>query len=63
MLKEATNENDKIALTKAYYNLSNTDFRINSGYFHRDNDAIFYGCYTANPDINSRILEMKLRRK
>lgn len=66
MLKEATNENDKIALTKAYYNLSNMDFRINSGYFdpsHRDNDAIFYDCYTANPDINSRILEMKLRRK
>ena len=66
LLKETINEDEKIALTKAYYNLSDSDFRVNSGYFdssHRNNDAIFYDCYTANPEINSKILEMKLRRK
>lgn len=66
LLKETIDEDEKIALTKAYYNLSNSDFRVNSNYFdssNRGNDAIFYDCYTANPEINSKILEMKLRRK
>lgn len=66
MLKETTDEDEKIALTKAYYNLSDSYFRVNSGYFdssHIDNDALFYDCYTANPDINSTILGIKLRRK
>lgn len=66
LLKETIDEDEKIALTKAYYNLSDSYFRVNSGYFdysHRNNDAIFYDCYTANPEINSKILEMILRRK
>lgn len=66
LLKETIDEDEKIALIKAYYNLSDSYFRVNSGYFdssHRNNDAIFYACYTANPEINSKILEMKLRRK
>ncbi len=65
LLKETTDEVDKIALTKAYYNLSDSNFRVNSGYFdssNRYNDANFYDCYTANPEINSKILEMKLKR-
>lgn len=66
LLKETGDEDEKIALTKAYYNLSDKNFRVNSGYFepsHRNNDAIFYDCYTANPEINSKVLEIKLRRK
>lgn len=66
LLKETIDEDEKIALIKAYYNLSDSYFRVNSGYFdssHGNNDAIFYACYTANPEINSKILEMKLRRK
>lgn len=65
LLKETTDEVDKIALTKAYYNLSDSNFRVNSGYFdssNRYNDANFYDCYTANPEINSKILEMNLKR-
>ncbi len=61
LLKATTDEDEKMALAKAYYNLSNSDFRVNSGYFNPD-DAIFYDCYTANPEINSKILEMKLKR-
>ena len=65
LYEEAKNEDEKIALIKAYYNISNTDYRINSGYFkpdHRDNDAIFYTCRTAHPEINQKLLEMKLKR-
>ncbi len=62
LLNEAIDEAEKVALTKAYYNLSDSDFRTNSNYFE-GNDAIFYDCYTANPEINSKILKMKLRRK
>jgi len=62
LLDKARNESDLIALTKAYYNLSDSDFRINSEYFANNDDALAYDCLTANRVINDRILQMKLRR-
>lgn len=65
LLAQTNNESEKIALTKAYYNLTNPYFRINSGYFNSDNrdwDAIGYDCRTANNEINQKILEIKLKR-
>ena len=56
------NKDDKFALIKAYYNLSNQDYRINSGYFKTSNEAVFYDCRTAHPEINQKILELKLNR-
>lgn len=65
LMKETKNQNDKTALVKAYYNLSNASFRVNSGYFKPDNrnwEALAYDCRTANPEINQRILEMKVKK-
>jgi len=65
LMKETKNKNDKIALVKAYYNLSNASFRVNSGYFKPDNrnwEALAYDCRTANPEINQRILDMKVKK-
>ena len=63
LLEQANDEEDRIALTKAYYNISNSEYRVNSNYFNsNDNDAYFYDCFTANEEINNRILQMKLRR-
>lgn len=62
LLKKTINEDEKIALTKAYYNLSNSYFNTNNDYFD-SSDSVSYDCYTANPEINNKILEMKLRRK
>ena len=62
LYKEITTEEEKNAFVKAYYNLSNTSFRLNSQYFKNENDAVFYDCLTANPDINNRLLKMKVRR-
>ena len=62
LLEEAKEEDDKIALTKAYYNISKEYFRVNSDYFASSNsvhDAISYDCLTANKEINNRILQMK----
>jgi len=62
------NDNDldkKIALVKAYYNLSNSTFRLESGYFEpspRNFDALAYPCRTANSEINQMILDLKLKR-
>lgn len=61
MYNEIQEEKEKIALIKAYYNLSQQEFRLDSGYFKTNNDAIFYCCRTANPEINTKILEMKQR--
>ena len=68
LVEQAKDEDDKSALTKAYYNISNQDFRMNSGYFGTRFDmidryaALRYDCITANPEINSRILQMRYRR-
>jgi|GEM_PF-4813955 len=61
----ATTEEDKIAIVKAYSNLSNQNYRVQSGYFKHDNrnwDAVSYDCRTAHPKINEKIMEMKLKR-
>ena len=50
---------EKIALVKAYYNLSNQEYRINTNYFGSINDAVSYFCRTANSEINKKILELK----
>ena len=63
LLEQAKDENDKIALTKAYYNLSDIRFKESSEYFHLNNfDAASYDCLTANPEINNRVLQMSLKR-
>ena len=53
---------DDLALTslsKAVYNMSREDRRVNSGYFKSEEDAVFYDCLTANPKVNKKIIEMK----
>ena len=66
LAEEVKTEEDLIALTKAYYNLSNEQFRMNSDYFkefyENYGDAFRFYCLTANPKINNKILEMKVRR-
>ncbi len=63
LLEQAQDEEDKVALTQAYYHISSQEFRINSNYFSTTDEAIFYDCLTANPEINNRILQMKLTSK
>lgn len=53
------NDTDVTALAKAYYNLMNDSFRINSGYFRSENNAAFYTCLTTNKHINQKVLELK----
>ena len=65
LLEMAKNEDERIALTKAYYNISNQVYRLNSDYFapdYRSYNALKFDFVTANPDINNQVLEMKLRR-
>ena len=65
LLEMAKDEDERIALTKAYYNISNQVYRLNSDYFapdYRSYDALKFDFVTANPDINNQVLEMKLRR-
>ena len=69
LYKFQTEEKDKIAFVKAYYNLSNQYFRINSGYFEKnenefniDFDAATYECRTMDPEINQKILDLKLKK-
>lgn len=62
LLSEVKTEAELIALTKAYYNLMNSDFRINSGYFKDCWDALTYNFYTADETVNNKILEIKLKR-
>lgn len=65
MYKEAKNEDEKIALIKAYYNLYNYEYRDCSGYFNKKKnrcDSYTYDCATADSEINKRILEMRIKR-
>ncbi|MBQ4583439.1 MAG: hypothetical protein IJA94_00895 [Bacilli bacterium] len=64
MMRNIASE-DEIALTKAYYNLSNKSFRINSTYFIGENaywDSRTHNYITADPKINQNILDLKLKR-
>lgn len=63
LLAQAQTEDEKIALTKAYYNISNCEFRVNSEYFDSSEVSAYkYDRLTASPEINNRILQMKVRR-
>lgn len=59
LVEEVTNEDDMIALTKAYYNLFNSR---TADYFENKEKNHWFKCVTANPKINNKILEMKVRR-
>jgi len=52
-------EDDKTALVKAYYNLSNSLFRQNSSYFNNEKDALNYKNIVHNKEIKQRILKLK----
>ena len=51
LLKQAQSVDDIVALTKAYYNIFNKRFKDRS-----------LDCITASPEINNRILQMKIGR-
>ena len=53
-------EREKDALINAYYNLTNIEFRKNSGYY-MGNHYIFARYETADPKINKRLLKMMKR--
>ena len=53
-------EREKDALINAYYNLTNIEFRKNSGYY-MGNHYIFARYETADPEINKRMLKMMKR--
>ena len=56
--QERKREYEIEALIKAYYNLTDINFRENSNYFS-DDDYIFAKFETANLKVNERILKMK----
>ena len=51
------------SLIKAYYNLTNINYRRQSNYFMNEHEIIYADFETANYDINAKILEMKINRK
>ena len=53
-------EREKDALINAYHNLTNIEFRKNSGYY-MGNHYMFARYETANPEINKRLLKMMKR--
>lgn len=62
--KEVTNNlkikiEDKECFIIAYSHLNDCDYRINSGHFKNEKEAVFYDCITANPEINKRLLKIK----
>lgn len=57
----ALRENHLNALTKAYYNLSNIDFRYESDYFANKTDSMHANFSTSIKEINEKILAMKKR--
>ena len=63
LLANAKNDLDIENLTRAYYNLTNYNYREKSKYFKTENDARSYYIKTANPVINRKILELKLLDK
>ena len=63
LYNDIQNEEERIAFTRAYYNVSRSIFRTNSDYFNGDElKALQFDCVTANQEINNRILKMKVRR-
>lgn len=60
-MSEGDKDYFKDALVKAYYNLTNIEFRKESKYFDNDNDIYYATFETANPEINKRMLKMMNR--
>ena len=60
-MSESDKDYFKDALVKAYYNLTNIEFRKESKYFDNDNDIYYATFETANPEINKRMLKMMNR--
>ena len=54
-------EGHLLSLTRAYYNLSDIDFRNNSGYFANITDSMHAFFATSIKEINEKILTMKKR--
>ena len=61
LIEQAMTREDKIALTKAYYNLSTGVNQMD--YFASYIDRASYTCLTTDQAINKRILKMKVRQK
>lgn len=53
------NEEDKECFIIAYSHLNDCDYRVNSGHFKNEKEAVCYDCITANPEINKRLLKIK----
>lgn len=66
MFGRIKNESDKDCFIIAYSNMSNNDYRKESGYFYKGinksnvvTDGISYTCLTADPEINKRLLKIR----
>ena len=60
-LSDGEKDYKKDALVKAYYNLTNIEFRKQSKYFDNDNDICYATFETANSEINKRLIKMRQR--
>ncbi len=58
-MSESDKDYFKDALVKAYYNLTNIEFRKQSKYFDNDNDICYATFETANAEINKRLIKMR----
>ena len=58
-MSESDKDYYKDALVKAYYNLTNIEFRKESKYFDNDRDICYATFETANPEINKRLIKMR----
>lgn len=56
---DALINNEVIAFLKAYNKLSEAETRTLCEYFKTENDAIFYDCRTADPEINKQLIKLK----
>ena len=58
-MSESDKDYFKDALVKAYYNLTNIEFRKESKYFDNDRDICYASFETANAEINKRLIKMR----
>ncbi len=62
-----TDDEDKDCFVQAYVNLNDEEYRMGSGYFEPQRIAgslrCPYTCITAHPEVNRRLLDMKLKNK
>lgn len=60
--KELKSDWERTCFAKAYARLMNIRYRKESGYFAGE-DAYFYECLTADPEINKKVFELKSRKE